>query len=70
MLPTLLAAAAAGSHIRFQDLGLDPVALSLGFFTIKWYSMAYISGIMIGWWYLLKMLYHPCVLIARCIADD
>ncbi|MBB5711364.1 prolipoprotein diacylglyceryl transferase [Sphingomonas xinjiangensis] len=69
MLSTLLAAA-AGSHIRFQDLGLDPVALSLGFFTIKWYSLAYIAGILIGWWYLLKLLDQPGAPMARRHADD
>ena len=39
-----LAAAAAGA-IRFDQLGLSPVALDLGFFTLKWYSLAYLAGI-------------------------
>lgn len=69
MLSTILAAA-AGSHIHYQDLGLDPVALSLGFFTIKWYSLAYIAGILIGWWYLLKLLDQPGAPMARRHADD
>ncbi len=69
-MPTTLLAAAAG-HIRFQDLGLDPVALSLGsVFDIKWYSLAYIAGILIGWWYLLRLLAQPGAPMSRRHADD
>ncbi|CAA9526150.1 MAG: Prolipoprotein diacylglyceryl transferase, partial [uncultured Sphingosinicella sp.] len=52
---TALAAAAvdATSAIRWDDLGLHPVALDLGFFQLRWYSLAYLAGIVLGWWYLL-----------------
>lgn len=66
----LTAAAAAATHLRFSELGLDPVALDLGFFQLKWYSLAYISGILIGWWYLLKLLAQPGAPMARRHADD
>ncbi len=68
MLLPLLADAAG--HIRFESLGLSPVALDLGFFTIKWYSLAYIAGILIGWWYLLKLIDQPGAPLARRHADD
>jgi phosphatidylglycerol:prolipoprotein diacylglycerol transferase len=29
---------------------LDPVLFDLGFMAIRWYSLAYIVGILIGWW--------------------
>lgn len=29
---------------------IDPVALRLGPFAIRWYSLAYIGGILLGWW--------------------
>ena len=29
----------------------DPIALSLGPFVIRWYALAYIGGIVIGWLY-------------------
>ncbi len=29
---------------------LDPTLLEIGFFSLKWYSLAYILGILIGWW--------------------
>lgn len=67
ILPLL---ADAASAIRFEDLHLSPVALSLGFFQIKWYSLAYIAGILIGWWYLLKLLDQPGAPMARRHADD
>jgi len=68
MITTVLAA--AGGHLRFQDLHLSPVALSLGFFDIKWYSLAYIAGILVGWWYLLKLLSQPGAPMAKRHADD
>jgi phosphatidylglycerol:prolipoprotein diacylglycerol transferase len=63
-------AATAGAPMRFEDLGLDPVALDLGFFTLKWYSLAYLSGILIGYWYLLKLIAQPGAPMARRHADD
>lgn len=68
MLYTL--AAAAADHIHFKALGLNPVALDLGFFQIKWYSLAYIAGILIGWWYLLRLLKEPGAPMSRRHADD
>ena len=29
---------------------LDPVLFNLGILEIRWYSLAYIVGILIGWW--------------------
>ena len=67
MIQTL---AAAAGHIRFENLGLDPVALNLGFFDIKWYSITYIVSILGGWWYLLRLLAQPGAPMARRHADD
>lgn len=69
LIQTLLEAAASAS-IRFEDLGLDPVALTLGPLSIKWYSLAYLSGILIGYWYLLKLIDQPGSPMARRHADD
>ena len=62
--------AAAGGHIRYADLGLHPDVFSIGFFTLRWYSLAYIAGIVIGWWYLLRLLREPGAPMARRHADD
>ena len=37
---------------------LDPVLLDFGFLTIRWYSLAYIFGILIGWWFGKKIITH------------
>ena len=34
----------------------DPVLIDLGFFQIRWYSVAYILGILIGWMYANKII--------------
>lgn len=56
--------------IIWSDLGLDPVALDLGFFELRWYSLAYLAGIFIGYWYMLKLIKQPGAPMARRHADD
>ena len=34
----------------------DPVAVSLGPFAVKWYALAYIGGIVLGWVYARHIL--------------
>lgn len=70
ILPTLAAAGTAAGHIRFADLGLHPDVFSIGAFTLRWYSLAYIAGIVVGWWYLLRLLAEPGAPMARRHADD
>lgn len=62
--------AAAATHTHFSDLGLSAVALKIGVFEIKWYSLAYIVGILAGWWVVLKMLAQPGAPMSRRHADD
>ena len=56
--------------IAWTDLGLSPVALDLGFFELRWYSLAYLAGIFVGYWYLLKLIRQPGSPMARRHADD
>lgn len=35
---------------------IDPVALQLGPLAIRWYGLAYITGLVLGWWAILGML--------------
>ncbi len=56
--------------IAWTDLGLSPVALDLGFFELRWYSLAYLAGIFVGYWYLLKLIRQPGAPMARRHADD
>ena len=37
---------------------LNPIFVEIGFLTIRWYSLAYIFGILIGWWLGKKIINH------------
>ncbi|MBQ0770694.1 MAG: phosphatidylglycerol:prolipoprotein diacylglycerol transferase [Parasphingorhabdus sp.] len=68
MIDIILANAA--QFTRFEELGVSPNALDLGFFQLKWYSLAYLAGILIGYWYLTKLIDQPGSPMARRHADD
>lgn len=34
----------------------DPVLISLGPLPIRWYALAYVAGIVLGWWYAAKLV--------------
>ena len=36
---------------------LNPILINFGFFEIRWYSIAYIFGILIGWWLAKKIIF-------------
>jgi phosphatidylglycerol:prolipoprotein diacylglycerol transferase len=39
---------------------IDPVLLHIwGPIAIRWYALAYIAGLLIGWWWILRMLREP-----------
>lgn len=52
-------ASAAGSAIRWDQLHLSPVALDLGFVQLRWYALSYMAMLLIGWWFVLKLLKKP-----------
>jgi phosphatidylglycerol---prolipoprotein diacylglyceryl transferase len=62
--------ATAADFIQFENLGVGPVALDLGFFQIRWYSLGYLIGILLGYWLLLKLLAKPGAPMSREHADD
>ena len=70
---SLLAATAAsetvGPAIQWADLGLTE-GIELGFFTLRWYSLAYLGGIIFGYWHLSKMIKAPGAPMAQRHADD
>ena len=37
---------------------LDPILIDFGFMVIRWYSLAYIFGIILGWWLGKKIIKH------------
>ena len=63
-------AAAAGSAIRWDQLHLSPVALDLGFFQLRWYALSYLAMLLIGWWFVLKLVRRPGAPITEAQVDS
>jgi phosphatidylglycerol:prolipoprotein diacylglycerol transferase len=62
--------ATAGNAISYSDLHLDPVVFRIGWFALRWYSLAYLAGIILGWWYLVKLIAQPGAPMAKRHVDD
>ncbi len=62
-------AASGGEPIHWLDLGLKP-GIDLGFFTLRFYSLAYLAGIVLGYWHLTRMIKAPGAPMAQRHADD
>ena len=62
--------ATAPAPLRFENLGLSPIALDLGFFTRKWYSLAYLVGIVFAYWHLSRELRLSGAPMAQRHAED
>jgi phosphatidylglycerol:prolipoprotein diacylglycerol transferase len=43
--------------LPFPDF--DPVAFAIGPFSIKWYGLSYLAGLIIGWFYVRRLLSQP-----------
>ena len=67
-----LAAAAAQAHepIHWVDLGLKNYLFRIGGFELRWYSLAYLAGIVLGYWHLTRMIRAPGAPLAQRHADD
>ena len=59
----------ASDPIFWEDLGLRP-GIDLGFFTLRYYSLAYLAGILLGYWHLSRMIKAPGSPMAQRPADD
>ncbi len=69
MLSLLAAAGEAPAPIYWVELGLTR-GIDLGFFTIRWYSLAYLAGILLAYWHTLKSIKAPGAPLAQRHADD
>lgn len=54
--------------IPFPDI--DPIAISIGPLAIRWYALAYIAGLMLGWRYVLYLARKRPVRIGANAVDD
>jgi phosphatidylglycerol:prolipoprotein diacylglycerol transferase len=53
----LFAVSSASNGFDFPNL--DPVLLTIGPFKLRWYALAYIAGLMIGWRYIVQICKTP-----------
>ncbi len=49
---------------------IDPVAIAIGPFAIRWYALAYIASLLIGWRYCLALADRPPQRVERKDIDD
>ncbi len=64
-----LLVAAGDVPIHWVDLGLTR-GIDLHIFTLRWYSLAYLAGIILGYWHLTRMIRAPGAPMAQRHADD
>lgn len=62
----------ATQYVNFNDLmgANSEVAFSVFGWPIRWYALAYLAGIFLGYWYLLKLVAQPGAPMARRHAED
>jgi phosphatidylglycerol:prolipoprotein diacylglycerol transferase len=66
---SLLAASAASEPIYWANLSLRP-GIELGFFTLRYYSLAYLLGVIFAYWHTSRALKQPGAPMAQRHADD
>ncbi|MDA1101102.1 MAG: prolipoprotein diacylglyceryl transferase [Proteobacteria bacterium] len=49
---------------------IDPILLQLGPFAIRWYALAYIAGLLLGWRYMLRLNSKRAYLTTSDVIDD
>jgi len=45
--------------VQFPEF--DPVLFSIGPLDIRWYALAYVGGIVLGWWYAAKLIRNTAI---------
>ena len=64
----------ASNYLHFSDLHLNPNVFTIMVWghalSLKWYSIAYIAGLILGWVVLIRMLKQPGAPMAPRHADD
>ena len=49
---------------------MDPIAIAVGPFAIRWYALAYIVGLILGWRYCLWLAKRPPAVASQAAIDD
>jgi phosphatidylglycerol:prolipoprotein diacylglycerol transferase len=69
VLSLLAASGGVADPIQWASLGLKP-GIELGFFTLRFYSLAYLLGVIFAYWHTSKALKQPGAPMAQRHADD
>ncbi|RNJ61473.1 MAG: prolipoprotein diacylglyceryl transferase [Porphyrobacter sp. IPPAS B-1204] len=67
---SLLAASIPADPIYWTDLSLRPYLFRIGWFELRFYSLAYLLGVIFAYWHTSKMLKQPGAPMAQRHADD
>ncbi len=67
---SLLAASGAADPIYWSNLGMTPGIDIFGWFTLRYYSLAYLIGVLFAYWHTSKVLKTPGAPMAQRHADD
>lgn len=67
---SLLAASGATDPIYWENLGLRPYLFEIGSFQLRFYSLAYLLGVLYAYWHLSRMIKAPGAPMAQRHADD
>jgi len=49
---------------------IDPVLIEIGPLAIRWYSLAYLAGLVFGWWYIRRLARMPGAAMSANHIDD
>jgi phosphatidylglycerol:prolipoprotein diacylglycerol transferase len=49
---------------------IDPIAIEIGPLAVRWYALAYITGILLGWQYAVHLIKRPPYIMDREALDD
>jgi phosphatidylglycerol:prolipoprotein diacylglycerol transferase len=49
---------------------IDPILVQIGPFAIRWYALAYIAGLVLGWRWCLSLASRPPIVMKRQDVDD
>ncbi|RJY10297.1 prolipoprotein diacylglyceryl transferase [Aurantiacibacter aquimixticola] len=60
---------ASGEVIRWSELGFSP-GIDLGFFQLRYYSLAYLIGLIFAYWHTSQMIKAPGAPMAQIHVDD
>ncbi len=65
--------AAAGEAVPLFAIpfpAFDPVAVELGPLVIRWYALAYLAGLLLGWWLARRLVRRPGWSLSPAFVDD